>query len=161
MKIIFGFSRPNTEKLLSKLIRWVDKRPFSHSYVRFSDPAGLDIIFQASGLAVNICSIENFLQIETIVEEYEIEINDCKEYDIWKYVINQLGKPYSIAQLFSILIKKIIGLEIGHNNDTAVVCSEESARFCIFLGFLVPGDIDYETPSDFQKFCFANMKKVS
>lgn len=159
MKIIFGFSRPKKERILSKIIRSVEKRPFSHSYVRFNDPTGLDVIFQASGLAVNLCSIENFLQIETIVEEYEIEIDDSKIQSTWEHVVNQLGTPYSILQLFWILINKILGLEISHNNGNAVICSETSARFCIYLGILVPGDLDYETPSDFQKFCVKTMKK--
>lgn len=161
MKIIFGFCTPKKERMLSKLIRSVEKRPFSHSYVRFEDPFGNDIIFQASGLAVNICSINNFLAVEQVVEEYEVEVDDVRKEVIWKYVVSRLGLSYSIMQLVWILVKKIIGLEIGHNNEKAVVCSEESSRFAIMLGLLVPGDLDYKTPSDFQKFCVANMKRIN
>lgn len=159
MKIIFGFSTPKKERMLSKLIRSVEKRPFSHSYVRLEDPFGNDIIFQASGLAVNICSLKNFLEVERIVEEYEIEIDDSMELELWNYIISRLGVSYSILQLVWILIKKITGAEIGHNNDKAVVCSEESARVCVFLKRLIPDDLDYKTPSDFQKFCVQTMKK--
>lgn len=161
MKIVFGFSRPKQERVLSKLIRCIEKRDFSHSYVRLSDPSGLDIIFQASGLAVNLCLAENFRKDETIVEEYEITLDDSSKEVVWEYVMDQLGKPYSVNQLIWILIKKVFGIRLSHNDDDSVICSENSARLAIFVGLMVSEDLDYETPSDFQKFCALNMKKVS
>lgn len=161
MKIIFGFSRPQKELPLSVLIRQVEKRLFSHAYMRLMDPIGLEVVFQASGLAVNLMSLTNFKAMEIIVEEYELEITDDQYQELWTYIISRLGVSYSILQLFSLLLYKLIGVKVYDNGETGEICSELAARTCTFLGKPVPGDLDYETPSDFREFCTNNLDKLT
>lgn len=161
MKIVFGFSRPQKELPLSILIQLVEKRPFSHAYVRLIDPTGLNVVFQASGLVVNLVSFANFQAVEVIVEEYELDVTDDQYKELWTYIISKLGTSYSITQLFSILLNKLTGLKIYDNGATKEVCSELAARTLTFLGKSVPGDLDYETPSDFNKFCASNLTKLT
>lgn len=157
MRLIFGFSKPKSEAILSTLIRKIEKREFSHAYIRLVEPAGNEVIFQASGLSVNLLLASKFDEIEDIIEEYELILPNP---DIWSYILSKLGTPYSIVQLFRIFIYKISGIKIGRDGVSREICSELVARLCFDMGISIPGDLDYTTPSDLQKFCAATMKRV-
>jgi hypothetical protein len=152
MKVVFGFSRPKKELPLSVLIRAVEKRPFSHVYVRFQEPSGVEMVFQASGLEVNLITYDHFKQFEQVIEEYELDGTGC-DLAIWEFVLGHLGVKYSVMQLVYIAIRKLTGFKTGHNGASEVVCSELAARLCDYMGVESSMDPDYVTPSDFQKFC--------
>lgn len=160
MTIIFGFSRPIKFSLLSKIIELVSKRSFSHSYVRVKEPlTQLPIVFQASGLAVNIIEFSNFCLKEVVIEEYEQEISDEDFKKAFQYMIDQDGTNYAIFQLFLDLFHIVFKIKLPFKS-TGEVCSEQSARVAQVIGLNVPGDLSYYTPSDFQKLCAANMKRL-
>lgn len=160
MKITFGFSRPKSFNILSEMIRSIDKTEFSHSYVRFTDSMNQELVFQASGLAVNLCSFSRFSSIEMLIEEYEMDITNTQYYTTWNFMVNSLGIPYSLVQLLRILAKKITGKEFGHDNGNSEICSQLAATLCQLLGIQINEDLDYTDPSALQKICASNMKRT-
>lgn len=161
MMVVFGFARPKSEAILSKVIRWVEKRPFSHAYIRLIDPySKQDVILQASGLSVNLILLDYFDQEEIRVEEFQVDVDDSKQLDVWNYVLSRLGISYSVLQLFRIGLKKLFGGSYGDNGEQAEICSELAARMCEYLGTPISGDLDYETPSDFEEFCVTHFKRI-
>lgn len=161
MKLVFGFSRPIKVNILSKIIELVLKRPFSHSYVRFETPlTHISLVFQASGLVVNIIQLSNFCLKEIIVEEYEHELSDDDFKKAVEYMLRQTGTNYGVLQLFLDLFYIVFRVKLPFKS-TGEVCSEQSARVAQLIGLNISGDLSYYTPSDFQKFCAANMKLIS
>jgi hypothetical protein len=161
MTLIFGLSkRTSSWNLLSRFIEFAENRPFSHCYVRFQEPSGIEVVFQASGLAVNLVSFADFCSIETPVQEYQIEVSPEQGITMWQYVLNKLGTPYSVMQLFRIFIYKLTGLELGDDGQSEV-CSELVTQLCQFLGIENAAvDADYTDPAAFQAFCIKNMKRT-
>src|ERR1039457_1974261 len=132
MKLVFGFSKAKGFDVLSKIIEIEEKRPFSHDYMRLSEPTGVEVVFQATGLAVNLDSFDGFRTVETVVEEYEIELTGPQYLNVWHYILGKLGAPYSIMQLVRILIKKLTGIKLG-NDGQSEICSELATQMCEFL----------------------------
>lgn len=160
MQIIFGFSKITNFNLLSRIIMLVSKRPFSHSYVRLEDPTSKSsIVFQASGLVVNLIEYSNFCLKETVIEEYAQEVTQDQLHEAIKYMFQQSGTNYAVLQLFLDLFYIIFKIKLPFRS-TGEVCSEQSARMARLIGLKVPGDLSYYTPSDFQEFCAANMRKI-
>ena len=149
--IIIGFSRSiSFWKIGSRVIQEVEKRNYSHVYIRYVDPStGIVMIAQASHGMINEMSFAIFKQNNIIVKEYNLTATEKQFLDILIFIKQNLGKSYSMSQIFLIGIKKLFGFETTINNkDTAFICSELGARICIILGIILNNNIDYETPSD-------------
>lgn len=160
MKLVFGFSKRTGFNLLSSLIRLVTNRPFSHAYVKFVEPnTGATVVFQASGLSVNMIEYGNFLIKEVPIEEYQIEVPDQDVEIAFRYMYQQLGTNYGSLQLILDLI--YIGFRIKLPfKSTGEVCSEQAARLAKLIGLDIQGDPSYCTPSDLNDFCKANMVRI-
>lgn len=157
--VIFGFSKPVNFNLLSAAIEAVEKRPFSHCYVRFKEPVSQkDVVFQASGLVVNMCLFETFRTEHIPVEEFELPVTDSEFAALWNEVLSELGVSYSVLQLIYILINKLVRTKTG--DAPGEICSKLAAQVSTILGLPVSGDLSYETPSDFEKFCSQHMQRV-
>ena len=159
MNLIFGLSRHTSKfNIVSKIIELVEKKPYSHCYVRFT-LKNTDMIFQASGLQVNMMSYDEFCSINTPVYEYEAELADTNHRALIQWMLKKLGKPYSVAQLLRILLYKATGLKLGSDGQ-AEICSQLVTQLCQFLGLEQNVDADYNDPAAFQEFCATNMKRI-
>lgn len=146
-----GFSRAKSPwKIGSSIIREVEKRDFSHAYIKYIDPlTGITMVAQASHGSVNIVNYDIFLQQNIVVEEYEITCTLEQYKEILIFICKNAGKPYSTFQLVLIGIKKIFGIELNiRNKDAKYICSEWAATICKIAGVPVPEELDYQTPSD-------------
>ena len=157
-----GFSY-HKGKVFSNLIRWVTDSEISHVYVRLPTSIGKDIIFQASGMEVNLCGVDLFIKNGgVIVEEYDVEVSE-KVYAATKsFIIDNLGKPYSMLEvfgfLFVILIKKF-GRWINNpfaQGDKAYICVQ---LVMDYVG--MESNSERWSPEDFRRWCKDNAKKVS
>lgn len=154
MEITVGFSRAKDKfKLGSTLIRLVEKRAFSHVYIKYQCPlTKVVLVAQASHSLVNLCNFDVFKTENIIVEEYKIVCNDIQFNDMLTFINLNLGKPYSMMQLVLIGIKKILHIEIKtRNKNDAYICSELAFRICQIFGIKYKGNSDYITPSDINK----------
>lgn len=153
--IVVGFSKAkHWYKLGSKLICLVDNAPFSHTYIRFyAQKYDTWLIYEAKGAGVNFCSIDNFNDHATVVEEYLINITEEAKNKTVGYAIKNCGNPYGVIQLVGmawVMLLKRLGCKSPKNPFTkGTVCSElvgHILRDC--LGEDVPQDLDIASPKD-------------
>jgi len=156
MKLIVGFSHGN--KFLSKIISELTDSNISHCYLR-APVNGVDMVFQASGLSVNIESWEIFQLQHEIVEEYETEL----EADIIiPLMLAEMGKPYAMKALFGylwVIFCQQLGFTVTNpffDGNQAYVCSE---FVCKMIG--VNDALENITPEDLRKLCAIAYKRIT
>ena len=156
MKIItVGFSSHKTS-ILSKLIRLVEGTPYSHTYVKFrSDSLDRDLIYQASGLAVNFMSPIIFHDHNIVCAEYILEVPDEVHKKVLQFAIDNCGKPYGLKGLFGmayVKIARVFGKKVDNpfsDGGKTYVCSElVSTIIEHFLGKEIGENLDDVSPKD-------------
>lgn len=144
MKIYIGFSKPTSKfPWFAWLIQWVESRPYDHVYVRLPDPQdGEYLISQASKEMVNLYNKDVFLQNNSSLKEYSIELPDSEYPKLWRLTKANLGIPYSIKEDFGILEMKLFHLKTNPIQDGSSYqfCSKWAATVCKFLGVNIPED---------------------
>lgn len=170
-KVYIGFSTPQKPyKLFSLLIRLYERTPYSHVYLRFPWIGGkTDLIYQASGTAVNFVGRDIFYASNKIIKEYELEVTDDAWLSALVWAANNAGKPYSLRQIFGIIIfnlQKRLGFKHPKNPFSdgryAYVCSELVASLLIDC-FDIPLDqsfLDTLTPKDIDLFLKSYLKNT-
>lgn len=151
MKIIVGFSRAKSCFALgSKVIQLVEKRPYSHVFVRYIHPiTNIALVTQASHGMVNMMNFDLFQEHNVVVKDYHFDVPPEKYKKFLEFLHKNIGKPYSKWQLVLIGIKKIFGVELHmYNKDKEFICSEWGARILEVLDIVNTCDEDYLTPSN-------------
>lgn len=160
--IYIGFSKPKNNRfpILSWLIRWVEKRPYSHTYIKWYDP-WIDeyIVYEARGTTVHLISEKKFLEECEIIEEFRLEFQDENiKKQIIKRAFDTIESKYAILQLVGIGLVKLLknfGKIIQNpfkNEGHAYVCSEVVADILInVLKVVIGQDINSISPSDIHK----------
>jgi len=156
MKIVtFGFSTSRACKPFSKAIQLVEKRPYSHVYIKYIDELTGDVmIFQASHGDVNLIPESRFLENNIILEEYDMEVSDEVYLRIRKKTNSLLGLKYSFIQILNITAQKVF-----QSKDIKLVINGNKQFICSELGLVILeeahpetiADQDSVTPSDFNK----------
>jgi len=148
--VSIGFSRPSKWKLLSWIIRKVQGTDYSHVYLRFhSDSLDRDLIYQASGLQVNFVGKTLFEKDHIAVKEFDLQISDEAHKKALQFAVDTAGMPYSIKQLFGILVYSLTGKRVLQDGRSAYVCSELVAQMLSEdLGITITKDLDIVTPKD-------------
>ncbi len=153
-KIVVGFSRAKDPlKIGSYIIRLVEKRPYSHVYIKYvSTCSGIPLVAQASHGFVNHTNYGLFEKDNNIIEEYELNCTPEQFKEVVKFIHNNLGKKYGTFQLFFIAIKKLFNMQVDIKDaDSHFICSEFGARICTILGIGISTMPDYITPSDINE----------
>lgn len=171
MEIYIGFSKSTkTFAIGSWLISEVEKRQYSHAFIRYSCPiTGEPMAFQASHGLVNEMHLDIFLQKNKIIKEYSLQIDFNKFLEFYKFVKTNMGKEYSVFQLISIGIKKIFAFSrypkyiysLIQNGTSEYICSEIAACVCMLVNdtlraALIDTQIDEITPSDLESILIEN-----
>lgn len=154
-KITIGFSKSSSKlPIFSWLIMLAQKNNFSHSYIRFnSEEFGNDIIFQASGLAINFMGTELFNKKEIIVKEFFIEISDETYNKLLRSFIDLIGQPYSLLQIFNSAIYIVCKKAPFDKFIVGWDCSKLVASILKSeLGFNITEDLDVITPKDLYEY---------
>ncbi len=162
MRLIIGFSKAKSKLAIgSKVIQLVEKRNFSHVYMRYNHPLSkVELVTQASHGMVHQTSFELFKEANTVVEEYEFNIDTEKVKPFLEFIHKNLGKSYSRTQLVWIGIKKIVGVEVNiHNEDSSYICSELIARICEVINIVNTSDEDFITPSNLNEMIKSKINK--
>ena len=133
--LIVGFSRPSGWfEPFSWLIRLAYWSRFSHAYVRLTiDDLDREIIFQASGTAVNFIGSDLFDSREVIFKEFKFPISSDKKKALLQFAIDQLGKPYGVKGILGmglVRIGELLGIKINNPftyDQSSDFCSEMTA----------------------------------
>lgn len=168
MKTIkLGFSRPSKWKPFSWLIMTAYTIPYDHVYVRMDIGDSREIIYQASGLAVNFMSPAIFAANNVIVNEYTVDISDDSYGKMVQFCIDNAGKPYGIKDIFGLAWVRInywLGRTVKNpfnDNGATYVCSELGAVILAdFAGVTLPEDADDMTPLDVYNLMQSLNQKV-
>lgn len=128
--ITVGFSKPIKWKPFSWLIMTGYGIPFDHVYIKWhSDKLDRDIIYQASGTAVNFMG-EQFLVNNVIVDEFVLPITPANKLSMIQFAMDNAGKPYGIKECFGlawIQICSLFGKTVKNpfkDDGSTYVCSE-------------------------------------
>lgn len=155
--IVIGFSRPlGWFEPFSWLIRLVYWSSYSHAYVRFELPhEKRNIVAQASGLSVNFISDTNFDVKEVIYKEFTFPIDCDKKLALIQFVIDQLGKPYSVKGILGmafVRIGQLLHIKINSPfayDQTEDFCSEMTAYIAEnFVGIKINQPVANLAPKD-------------
>jgi hypothetical protein len=149
MKIFIGFSKPIKGNPFAALIQWVEARPYDHVYIRIQEPMdGEYLIFQASGLQVNLINIIIFKSKHQSLKEYEIDITNEQYQILWRFIKSMLGVPYSLKEDFGILLMKIFKIKQPFNDGIkAEFCSKLGATVCQLMNIPISENPDNIDPS--------------
>jgi hypothetical protein len=150
-KIIVGLSRHRDFAIFGRGIQWFQGTPYSHAYIRFdSTEFNRTIIYQASGLRVNLISKAKFDSINFIVKEFEVEISDEKFSEILGFCADELGKPYSLKAIIGIVFHTLFGWKVINSDKLeSFICSELVGYILQMIGIIEQNkDLDYFTPKD-------------
>lgn len=150
-----GFSTPKDFKLFAWLIKKVLKAPYSHVYISFfSSYYNRKIIYQASGVAVNLIGEPRFNDIEIIIAEFPLPVSEDLQKELVQSAIDTTGIPYGIRHVVGLVIYMIarkIGYKISvpFKNDSTLVCSQLAAKVLKEVLKLYPSlDPETATPED-------------
>jgi hypothetical protein len=116
--ISVGFSRPKTWKPYAKMIMCIYKIDYDHAYIRLhSDKYKRDLIYQASGAAVNFMGAGLFDKNNTVVAEYPVTLTDPNYITMMQFAIDNSGRPYGVKAvigLFFVTIAAAFGKKISN-----------------------------------------------
>lgn len=160
--IVIGFSTPNKWKLLSWLIKILLRTSYSHVYLKFhSESLDRDIVYQASGLAVNFIGNHRFLDHHKVIREFKLNISPECHLSTLQFAVDKAGSPYSLRQLLGILIYMLCGIKPKGEDQNTYVCSEligqimqEKFNIC------VNKDLDLITPKDVYHILESNLTQM-
>jgi len=156
-KLTVGFSS-HKGSILSWLIKLCLGTKYSHVYVKFySESLDINIIYQASGLAVNMIGEPLFLKKNKVIAEKEFEIDEETYSKTIRFAITKCGEPYSIMQLFGmayIQFASLFGFKVRNpfpNGRADYVCSELVAELLKKFKETNFEDLDSLDPKDIYK----------
>lgn len=156
-RITVGFSKPKAKFVpFADAIKKVIGSDFSHTYIKFkADSFNRVLIYQASGTAVNFMVEERFLDHNTVVAEFDLEVSEEVFNKTLQFAIDQVGTPYGMSQIFGILYVKALGLfglkakNPFPNGSGNYVCSELVAQILKeIVGLEVSEDLDLIDPKE-------------
>lgn len=159
--IIIGFS--THPGIFSTLIKFITNSKVSHTYTRILIPEyNESMVFQASGFYVNYMNYKIFKEKSTVIEEYEIEVDDDTYQFAEMMRVMEAGKPYSIKEIIGllwILIMRGFGIKVKNpfrDGSDSYICVE-LVMLCVGL----KADSENTTQEDFRRWCKKHGKLIS
>ena len=138
------FSRPKKDNLISKLIRWALKTPYSHVAVEILiDSLNENIVYEAALSGIICMSKKQWEKKNITVYEREFRYPEAEYKKIQKYCIKQLGKPYGFRNLWAIIRRN---QDVRDGNES-FICSE-LAYVVLKNKLKIFKDQDHITPKD-------------
>lgn len=150
-EIIVGLSKPPEFKPFAYAIQKFEGTEYSHAYIKFHcDQFDRDMIYQASGLAVNFMSSDVFSSHGTPVHEWKIQVTDEQFNEIMKFCADQLGKPYGLKAIIGIAFYIPFGIKLVDSDKLETfICSELVGEILKIIDIIdKDAQLDYFTPKD-------------
>jgi hypothetical protein len=155
-KIKFGFSYSTKRfAIFSVAIRLWDRTKYSHCYIEFENRRfpHIPLIYQASHDMMNFMTKQVFLQNNHVTHEFELEISEEQHDRLLEHAMRMVGKPYSVRQIFGIVLADIFKLEKNPftKDEESFICSEWCGIALEILGFQLKKDRNLLKPKDIFK----------
>jgi hypothetical protein len=162
------FSRPT--KMTLKPYAWAimkyDGTNFDHASIKFpSSSWGCDFIYQSSGFRTNFMSGSYFNSINTVAEEYPLELDDEAYNKLGALCVSREGRPYPILSILGIAFIKCASIisfgKIKLKNpfpSANTDCIEEVAAILDTAGYKCEIDLEDSTVKPFRDW-IAGLKK--
>jgi hypothetical protein len=162
--LTIGFSKPKSKfALFATAIKWFEQTEYSHCYIKFTTSSGVPLICQASKGMLNFMSPAAFNLHNIIVKEYEIVVSIEQLTQIKTSSMEKAGLPYSIKQVFGIVLARIFKLNknpLDISEDT-FVCSEWVGQVLESIGADLDKDLSLLTPRDIYQYLEVHHDKQS
>lgn len=144
--ITVGFS--TTNKLISRVIRWVTRSPVSHAFVIFDTPSFGRVVMQAEAWAYEVRPWHLWQQQNTLVAEFEPTGPDLAP-SIIDLAPKYLGRDYDWKAALLAGLWRWFGrwLRGRFNNPYRLMCSEATIRILQHAGYSSVGHFDAEVTS--------------
>jgi hypothetical protein len=162
--IIIGFSKPKKFKLFAWAIMKGYNIPYDHVYIKFhSDSYERDLIYQASGLAVNFMSVDIFNSINDVVQEFTFPITDDNKKAMVQFCIDNVGKPYGFKDILGLAWARVLELcgkkvnnPVNDGQNSWVCCELGAYVLETFVGKDIPEQLNDITPLDLYNYLSKN-----
>jgi len=157
-KLIIGFS--DGGNMLSALIKYTTKSLASHTFIML--PEENNLVYQASGRAVNYENYKHFLSHEKVIELYELELTDEEYTRLRDFRNSKVGDPYASRELVGFLwvlaCRQILDMAVRNPlsmGDHAYICVD------IVTSHLSIGNTEgTKTPEDLRRWCEKSLKRA-
>lgn len=152
--ITFGFSKSKTLEPFGLAIRAIEKRSYSHVYIKYQDEfTGDMMVFQASHGTVHLVLESSFLNNSIVIEEYEMPVGKDVYFSMRKKMNRYLGLKYGFLQILNIMVQKLFrskDIKLMENGEQQFICSELGFSILKEAYPALIDDQDSVTPSDFN-----------
>lgn len=133
-EIVIGFS--TTKSLISKVIRWFEKTPYSHVYIRFySENIGRWLVYHANHDNLNFQNLPNLTNENEIIYEYLLPVTPEQKMKIVQYCVDNVHRRYGLMTLLGIALvrsaKDFFKRDISNpfvDKEKTQICSELAGR---------------------------------
>lgn len=158
--LIFGFSTPKKQTIISRLIRLIEGTPYSHTYLSYYDEQFQgNIVYHAAFMNVHITPKQIFLDKNKVIEMYPRLVTDKQKQEILKLCGEYADTPYGHKQMIGMGFARLVYLWFGKkiknpfaDGPHTQVCSELMGRILHKLGDPVDLDLlEYEGPKYINK----------
>lgn len=142
LNITIGFS--TTNKLISRVIRWVTRGKVSHAWIGFYDPTlEMRFVMQAESWGFEVRPWKRWLLENTLVAQF------CPKKDLTKslkWIARSLGLKYDWKSAFFAGLWRWFGVWIRgrFNSPKKLMCAEAVIRFLQHGGVVAAGHFDPE-----------------
>lgn len=139
-KITFGFSKPKNKifPIFSWLIRWYEKTPYSHVYLRWETSYGPKICYHAAHTTLHFLSELQFDKEIITVEDFELEVSEEAYKQVMLYCLKTCGREYGLWEVFGVALSEKLGLNFN------LFKTGDREQFCAELAYRVLGIISDE-----------------
>lgn len=112
MLLTVGFSKPKGKFLpvFSWLIRLVEWTKYSHVYVSWETSYGVTVVYEASGTTVKFMNAALHAKQAETIDSFKLEISDQAKYNLIKFCLENVGRPYGAKQIVGIAYVKLARL---------------------------------------------------
>jgi hypothetical protein len=167
-KLTVGFSKPKKWKPFAWLIQKAFNISYDHVYIKiYSESYERDLIYQASGLAVNFMGSDVFDSINDTVVAFELEVSCENRKAMVQFAIDNAGKPYGLKEILGLAyvrIAELCGKTVKNpfkDGAHTYVCSElVSYMLQQYDGAVLPKDYEDMTPKDVYDYLMLLGNKI-
>lgn len=148
--VTIGFSKPKNRFLPvgSWLIRWYEKTPYSHVYIRFySESINRTLVYEAVGEGVRFIGLSEWAKHAEEVKSYTLHVKKCNATTLLQYCVDHAQTDYAFWQNLGIVVAGLFRMKRnpwkkGKN------CSEALADLLAIEGYKLSKDHNLMTPKD-------------
>ena len=148
--MVIGFSKPKNRRfpIMSYLIKWYLKTPYSHVYIKFnSSSLNRWLVYEAVGGGVRFVGLNLWSEKAEEIKEFTIQISDEQYVKVMQYCVDHAGYKYGTMQNVGIFLADALKLK-DNPFKSGKVCSEVIGEILQDNGYPIAKKPDLVTPKD-------------